>query len=174
MFNVYSVGEYKTQYKHLLSERDIIRFHHYYTVYGEDNCWNWTGPSLDDGRSIFLFQLKQNKQVRIVAARLMFELKRGTYNPGVKVCHTCDNVACVNPNHLFLGTLRTNNTDRNNKNRSARLFGESNPRFRFTTEDIENIRYLRQYLNGNQISKIFKCDRQVIYTILSGKSRKNG
>ncbi len=36
------------------------------------------------------------------------------------VCHHCDVRSCVEPTHLFLGTARDNNDDRDSKNRQAR------------------------------------------------------
>ncbi len=31
------------------------------------------------------------------------------------VCHTCDVTSCVNPDHLFLGTVSENNLDKKRK-----------------------------------------------------------
>lgn len=47
------------------------------------------------------------------------------------VCHHCDVPACVNPNHLFLGTPKDNVQDCIQKGRSARCVrGKANPRRR--------------------------------------------
>lgn len=41
----------------------------------------------------------------------------GTELCDLKVLHRCDNPSCVNPNHLFLGTIKDNNDDKMRKGR---------------------------------------------------------
>ena len=47
---------------------------------------------------------------------------------GMAVCHTCDNPPCVNPDHLFIGTLSDNAFDRERKGRGRDIRGAKNPR----------------------------------------------
>lgn len=58
---------------------------------------------------------------RILAHRYFAELAIGRrLNEGELVCHHCDNPPCVNPAHLFVGTVKDNSEDMVTKGRAAR------------------------------------------------------
>ena len=91
-------------------------------------------------------------------------------DPGAQcVCHACDNPKCVNPEHLFLGSLSDNAADRNRKNRQAK--GERIAQAKLTSEDVIQI---RQRLKAGEtqlaLSKEFGVNKLAISMVKNHKT----
>lgn len=102
---------------------------------GDNDCWLWTGQITAGGYG----RLKNNGRP-VLAHRFSFTLNRGPIPDGMKVCHTCDNRACVNPNHFFLGTQLDNIQDRHRKGRDNRPSGERSSTAKLKNHQVLEIR----------------------------------
>lgn len=130
-----------TSYERLTPER-IQVFRSQYKEKGPDECWIWKGV-MDHGYGVQALghSNETKQQYRVKAHRAAWMIANGPIPPGLFICHRCDVRACVNPAHLFAGTLTDNNRDRNKKGRSAR--GEMNASAKLTAARVAEIRRLR-------------------------------
>ena len=79
-------------------------------------CLIWTGSTHPAGYGQFYVRGRG----RVFAHRYAYEMTKGEIPKGLCVCHSCDTPACVNPQHLWLGTHQDNIQDKVRKNRQAR------------------------------------------------------
>jgi hypothetical protein len=77
-------------------------------------CWVWVGARDRDG-----YGVTQVDRVWLYAHRRAWELTHGPIPAVQWVLHRCDNRACVNPAHLWLGDNTVNSHDRDAKGRWA-------------------------------------------------------
>lgn len=128
----------------------------------EDGCWVWTGSvnSAGYGR---IWDPEEKKMVQCHRAMMDFP-------EGLLVCHRCDNPPCVNPDHLFVGTMSDNIRDCVNKGRAARrgAKGEANSKAKLTEREVLEI--YRGTDRQRDCAARYGVTHQVVGSIRRGKT----
>lgn len=104
----------------------------------DTDCWPWQGFKKPTGHGLTSY-----KSEPIHASRKAYILTHGPIRDGKCVNHRCDNAACCNPAHLYLGTRADNMIDR---------FGNTKPEYRKATGRA-------RVLTDAQIETLFKMRR---------------
>lgn len=113
-----------TQARHPVTLRSILtRFWKYVDRKSADECWPWTGALNGSRRaSSGGYGSFGIRGMNVGAHVFSWTIHTGGREPpyGMCVCHSCDNPKCVNPDHLWLGTVQENINDKVLKGRQPK------------------------------------------------------
>lgn len=131
-----------------------------------ESCWLW--QSAFSTRGYGVFYLSKDRPV-VLAHRLALEKKLGRpIGQGMMAMHSCDNPACVNPDHLSEGSNSDNMMDASRKGRIAR--GERNGGGGKLTADQARAIYESKGVVGCVITaRQYGVSSQTVKAIRSGK-----
>lgn len=132
------------------------------------DCWNWTAYTWPSGYGCF----RAYNQTR--AHRVSWTIHNGAIPNGFYVCHHCDNPACVNPKHLFLGTPQDNMDDKVRKGRQRGAHGGTkHHNARLTDEQVAEIHALwrERELTQTEIATRFGIHQSHVCKLVNGQRR---
>lgn len=157
--------------------RAPIPFEDKYIPDPNSGCWLWNGLTNTDGYGRVKIKGKTE-----LAHRHAWFLKNGPIPPGLCALHKCDVPACVNPEHIFLGTNKDNNQDCVKKGRNSRgekhgdfTRGENHPNVKLTAQDVTKIRfsYKLDLANSYKLGRLYNVGRTCINKIVNRESWKH-
>lgn len=133
-------------------------------------CWLWQGAKGDRfGHGAVAYRPEgQSRQVHVYAHRFSWTLTHGPIPDNLSVLHACDVPACVNPNHLFLGTQSDNLTDARQKGRLV----DGRHLIKVSDAGIADIRaHYRPRHNGKQLAAQYGITLISLLRIVNGTQR---
>lgn len=153
----------------------VTKENYFNNSYPEPNtgCWIYGGklhPTLgygcgsvytDDGYRLCL------------SHRVSYYLFKGPFDRSLQVCHTCDNRWCINPDHLFLGTIQDNLKDMILKKRHQH--GKTHCHAKLNDQSVREIK--AKYSQGGHtyysLAKEYGVDHSSIYAVVKNKLWKH-
>lgn len=127
-------------------------------------CWEWKSH-----RSATNYGVLRIGSENWRAHRLAWVYSVGSIPDGDCVLHKCDNRACVNPAHLFLGDHSLNMADCSSKGRVCH--GEDHPNSKLVDSDIEKIvKLVTSGAKRIDVANQFGVSKSRIGDIVTGKS----
>lgn len=137
-------------------------------VHKTESCWIWTASVDHKGYGQCKGPTNTPKTWR--AHRVAWYLKYGSIDPNLQLCHDCpggENILCVNPDHMFLGSNYDNVQDMVKKGRNSR--GEKHPWAKLTEKQVLEIKTkVAQGLTQESIARDYNICRQTISDIHRG------
>lgn len=148
-------------------------------------CWPWLSTKDKDGYGRFAVTYQGHK-INVVATHVLYEVWHGRrLSPGLFICHHCDTPSCMNPLHIWPGTLNDNRQDCVRKGRTAKGLaagvhtkpeafprGEKHHKAKLTAQQVLEIRadYAKGFITIHRLSEHYDVSGTAIKNILYRKT----
>jgi len=152
------------------------RFDTKYDIEEETGCWLWNSSKHKFGYGLLRVGPSEKEKKTKTAHRLSWEIYKGEIPEGAQILHRCDVPACVNPEHLFLGTQQDNMQDMYEKKRNGYQGspGERNPKAKLTEAKVREIKHLLKAGKDLQtIADTYGVTHGAVWFIQKGLTWKN-
>jgi hypothetical protein len=141
------------------------RFWAYVNPEPNSGCWLWDG-GLCKGYGVISTSGSRPKQLLATHVSLRIH-NRSRPSDNHQACHRCDMPPCVNPDHLYWGTIAQNRADMFNRGRERLPTGSGHVNSKL---DEAAVRYIRATKEKHSIlAERFSVSRQLITRIKSGQ-----
>lgn len=131
------------------------------TTIEDSGCWLWDTPHNSHG-----YGVASRGGKKIAAHRLSYSHFVGDIQPGQDVRHKCDSRACVNPDHLELGTRADNNRDTSARDRHGNA--------KVSNNDVVDIRWAHGMgASGASLARAYGVTPTLVSQIVRHKARTN-
>lgn len=134
----------------------------------DNGCFNCTSHNKnEDGYPIVGFRKKQWLMNRFVYTEMFGEIPEN-----MVIRHTCDNPACINPEHLIIGTVQDNNQDMIERDRHVK--GSRCWSAKLDENEVVKIKMMiRDGHRNKNIASKFGVDHRIISNIRHGRRWKH-
>lgn len=143
-----------------LFKNDKDRILNNITIDENTGCWNWTKLKNHLGYGVCSY-----KNIGRGAHRVSYTIFVGEIPENMMVLHRCDNRACVNPEHLWIGTQDDNMKDMAQKGRSRKGKHYKVNRKKLTKPQTEKMVLLFGVKRYKEIAKMFSVSVGTVYSI---------
>lgn len=139
----------------------------------ENGCIEFTGGKDKDGYGQCHYAATAKELGVTRAHQMAYRVYKGVIPDGYFVCHRCDNPSCINPDHLFVGTVQDNVDDMMRKGR-GKFPGPKNPARtvgprRVSKEQYKEIMELKGHKRAEDVAAGFGIHWSTVFAYWRGE-----